>query len=170
MDLVLTETNEKVKIYENMSSFVTIFIKIFLLYLFLHKCFNYVIVFVNIHHHIIFSINVEMASESGILKLVNNKHEENMAEMLKTIFVTKEYSDVIIDVNNEVIKAHRAVLASRSSFFKRILDNNPEVDCICIPGLNPIIFNKILKAMYCGSSLVNVAHLEELLYTASVVE
>ena len=70
---------------------------------------------------------------------------------LLQMFVSSDQADVECIVQGETIKAHRGILAARSSYFKRMFQSNMEESVsgrILIPDVRPEVFREVLKFLY----------------------
>ena len=70
----------------------------------------------------------------------------NLDEYYKNLYMSPEFSDVIIKINNETIHAHKIVLSTRNEMFRNILKSNNNV--LEIVDSDVQTFKAFLKYLY----------------------
>jgi len=78
---------------------------------------------------------------------------------LKQLYTEKPFPDVFFEIGNEVIPAHKAILVSRSQYFKKLLSNgNLEANGNKIKKVDNIqanVFKAILEHAYCNEVVLD---------------
>ena len=81
------------------------------------------------------------------------------ANELANLWISQRYMDVdLYCAGNEVVRAHRLVLASLSSFFRRVfVDFGPELEtdiCICLSEVEAPTLRSCLEKIYLGDNSI----------------
>lgn len=96
--------------------------------------------------------------------------EKSVVECNRYMLSKELYCDVIFKVGDTLIKAHKCILASRSSVFEAMLFGHlPETgDVICIDDefIDASLFKALLGFIYCGEAEINENTVVETLYVA----
>ncbi|KAI4497984.1 hypothetical protein M0802_006808 [Mischocyttarus mexicanus] len=94
--------------------------------------------------------------------------EQNLVNYFRSLYYTRNYSDIIFNVRSRLFSVHCLVL-SQYYFFKSLIikaiDNEHEV--IELHDIEPEIFNIMLKYIYTGDEFCVNNHAKELLVPAS---
>ena len=73
----------------------------------------------------------------------------------------KEFTDVIFAVKGKKIKAHKAILASHSEYFRQMFSSGMmecQTNVVTVPDCDPPIFRLALRMLYGGFSLQSRSH------------
>ncbi|XP_042206116.1 BTB/POZ domain-containing protein 9-like isoform X2 [Homarus americanus] len=80
-------------------------------------------------------------------------HSSNLAHDIGALYLNDEYSDVTLQVNGQIFRAHKVILAARSQYFRALLfgglreSHQAEVE---IKDTNLTAFKVLLKYIYTG--------------------
>lgn len=89
-------------------------------------------------------------------------HMSYLSDCIGALFLSDEYSDISFRIENEVIHAHKVILAACSNYFRALLfggmkeSQQPQIDII---GTNVGAFKSLLKYIYTGK--LSLASLKE---------
>ena len=85
-----------------------------------------------------------------------NEFEGNASGTIKNLFSDNSFSDVTLACDdNKQLTAHKVILSASSSFFKRILLNNPhQHPLIYLKGIRHQDLESVLKFIYLGEAEV----------------
>lgn len=86
--------------------------------------------------------------------------ESELIDDFETLLDQEIFSDVTLVIDNNEIRAHKAILASRSSVFRKLLTSDlyNSSNIIPITDVEPRVFKEVLRYMYVG----RVEHIEKL--------
>lgn len=82
---------------------------------------------------------------------------------LKSLYESKRFSDIAIQVKNEIIKAHKTILCARSTYFASLFEKampDKPIDIIQIEDYTFETINEMIRFLYCGE----VVDLEKIVY------
>nr|3GA1_A Chain A, Nucleus accumbens-associated protein 1 [Homo sapiens]3GA1_B Chain B, Nucleus accumbens-associated protein 1 [Homo sapiens] len=80
------------------------------------------------------------------------------------------YCDVSVVVKGHAFKAHRAVLAASSSYFRDLFNNSRSAVVELPAAVQPQSFQQILSFCYTGRLSMNVGDQDLLMYTAGFLQ
>ena len=101
-----------------------------------------------------------------------NEFEGNATGTLKSLFSDNSFSDVtLVCDDNKQLTAHKVILSASSSFFQRILLNNPhQHPLIYLKGIRHQDLESVLKFIYLGEAEVCKNYLQHFLTAAKDLE
>eukprot|EP00090_Calanus_glacialis_P030594 TRINITY_DN49481_c0_g1_i1.p1 TRINITY_DN49481_c0_g1~~TRINITY_DN49481_c0_g1_i1.p1 ORF type:complete len:330 (+),score=63.22 TRINITY_DN49481_c0_g1_i1:73-1062(+) len=110
--------------------------------------------------------------EAQDYSLVWNEFMNFTIETFKYLLQDMNFSDVtLVCENGKQIDAHKAVLASCSSFFRQILVNNPHSKpLIILQGISYQNLDSIIKFMYLGQAQIPQADLKSFLAASKLLK
>jgi len=114
------------------------------------------------------SIEFSSSGENS-LALTENYHQKQLEQDLDKLFLSKDYSDVIIRCDDKVYDCHKNILASRSQVFKTMLESNMKEKMtgdIEIKNMDQEVLKDLLKYIYSGVAPNIEEHTLELLAAA----
>lgn len=80
------------------------------------------------------------------------------------------FTDVSIDCNGETTRAHKVILWAFSTYFKNILEQNPEQPTIILGEVGFLPMTALLKWMYAGKFTVSQSQLNEVLLASEKLQ
>jgi hypothetical protein len=88
----------------------------------------------------------EQSPWKGIYEMKNL--EEKLLNDLKKGLQDDTFKDLTIKIGDEEFKAHKMILASRSSAFARVMENHSDVESLHLFDITPSIFREMLNFIY----------------------
>ncbi|XP_050297846.1 MDS1 and EVI1 complex locus protein EVI1-A-like [Anthonomus grandis grandis] len=93
--------------------------------------------------------------QSKHVRLLQEKHQENIESMLKNLFRDETLSDITLHCKDGVVKAHRVILAASSSYFRKLFEEHPENQvAFLIHGVSAKQIKCLVELMYRGSTQI----------------
>lgn len=100
----------------------------------------------------------ESAQEEGARKFTFPSHQYHMVHLAKMCQENKDYTDCVIRVGEEELRAHRLVLGSVSPFLKLVFSDLPANHTeatILVPGVRQRVVKALLDFFYTGQMTVD---------------
>ena len=100
----------------------------------------------------------ELIGKKFLVSEVNS--EERLSDNLLGLLKSSEFADINLEVEGRIIKGHRNILASRSSFFKNILagtSNDRTPKPVHIENISHEVFTSLMFYLYTGRIEVNTS-------------
>jgi len=98
--------------------------------------------------------SIEIGSnEERYLALTENYHQKQLLHDVKTLFLSKDHSDVIIRCGEKLYDCHKIILTSRSPVFKTMLEAEMKEKMtgkVEIKNMDPEVLEDLLKYIYSG--------------------
>merc|ERR1719348_643367 len=110
-----------------------------------------------------------VSSGERCLASTENYHKKQLLHDVEMLFLSKEYSDVIISCGDKVYDCHKNILTSRSPVFKIMLEVEMKEKMtgeIEIKNMDPEVLEDLLKYIYSGVAPNIDAHAQELFAAA----
>ena len=111
--------------------------------------------------------------QDSILELhISPNHAMTLLADLRGQRDKADYCDVVLHVNDDLLYAHRCVLATYGSFFHSTFTQNQtnEPQHLVFPSTNIHVLRSVLEFMYSGSISVSLSDVDELLALSSALE
>jgi len=104
--------------------------------------------------------------------LVWNEFTNNAVETFKELLHDSNFTDVtLVCEDGRQLDTHKVVLASSSSFFRKLLINNPHTKpLICLQGISFANLETMMKFMYIGQAQLPQKDLSEFLAACKVLK
>ena len=104
--------------------------------------------------------------------LVWNEFTNNTVETFKDLLQDSNFTDVtLVCEDGKQLDTHKVVLASSSSFFRKLLINNPHPKpLICLQGISFPNLETIIKFMYIGQAQLPQKNLEDFLAACRILK
>jgi len=118
------------------------------------------------------SIDFSSSGENS-LALTENYHQKQLEQDLDNLFLSKDYSDVIIRCDDKVYDCHKNILALRSQVFKTMLESNMKEKMtgdIEIKNMDHEVLEDLLKYIYSGVAPNIDSHSQELFAAADLYQ
>ena len=105
-------------------------------------------------------------------QLVWNELNSCTSKTFQDLYTDNDFTDVTLATEDgRQLKAHKVILSSRSSFFKRILLNNPhQHPLLFLKGIKYFQLKSILKFIYLGQAEVEEEDLQQFMDSAKDLE
>nr|CAH7747288.1 unnamed protein product [Callosobruchus chinensis] len=102
--------------------------------------------------------------------LQSEKHPLQTTLALCSLMEHQSLVDVAICCGNNVLHAHKVVLAANSALFREELEKNSSVEQIVITGCDFSVVRCLVEFMYCGETIVAEEHLKYLVAAATTFQ
>jgi len=100
-----------------------------------------------------------------------NDFETNIKNALYELKEEKDFADVTLVCKDGKVEAHKVILSARSTFFQKILKENPHSKpLIYLRGVKYSELNSVLRFVYCGEASIATANLDSFLALAEELE
>merc|ERR1719461_2664284 len=104
-------------------------------------------------------------SDAGPRKFTFPSHQFHMVTLAKMCQENKDYTDCVIKIDEEELRAHRLVLGSVSPFLKLVFSDIPSnlsEATILVPGVKKRVVKALLDFFYTGQMVVERADTSDL--------
>ena len=110
--------------------------------------------------------------EAQEYSLVWNEFPSYTIQTFKDLLLDKNFTDVtLVSDSGQQLNTHKVILATCSTFFRRVLLNNPHPNpLIYLQGISHQNLETILKFMYLGQAQLSQADLYEFLAACKVLK
>ena len=73
----------------------------------------------------------------------------------ETLYNNREYADITLIIGSQQVSAHKAILAARSQVFANMFKTKNEIEeekknSYEITGVSMVVFEKLMRFIYCG--------------------
>nr|XP_023026601.1 kelch-like protein 26 [Leptinotarsa decemlineata] len=103
----------------------------------------------------------------------HHHHQATLLEGLNSLREKEELLDITLIIEGNVFKAHKAVLAACSDYFRAMFTDNmleARQNEICLNGITANGFNQLLEYAYTSRLSLNLANVQDVLEAASHVQ
>ena len=109
---------------------------------------------------------------SKMVSLSLDDFSSNVSNSVRNLVNDRDFTDVtLVSENNEQIKAHKVILSSSSTFFKRILTMNyHQHPLIYLRGVNHDQLQQIIKLIYLGEVEIGESEVESFINVGTELE
>nr|CAI5843436.1 unnamed protein product [Callosobruchus analis] len=102
--------------------------------------------------------------------LQSEKHPLQTTLALCSLMEHQSLVDVAICCGNNILHAHKVVLAANSALFREELEKNSSVEQVVITGCDFSVVRCLVEFMYCGETVVADEHLKYLVAAARTLQ
>ncbi|VEN58011.1 unnamed protein product [Callosobruchus maculatus] len=102
--------------------------------------------------------------------LQSEKHPLQTTLALCSLMEHQSLVDVAICCGNNILHAHKVVLAANSALFREELEKNASVEQVVITGCDFSVVRCLVEFMYCGETVVPDEHLKYLVAAARTLQ
>ncbi|CAH2015638.1 unnamed protein product [Acanthoscelides obtectus] len=96
----------------------------------------------------------------------SEQHPQQTTWALCSFMERQNFVDVAICCGNNVLRAHKVVLAAHSPLFKEELEKNSSVEQVVITGCDSSVVRSLVEFMYCGQTIISEEHVKYLVAAA----